>query len=80
MIRHCNKKVPKIDTLHVIYSRGIPKAESLRRRFGDFAAEGKVTRRRHNQLSARYCFTAALAARIIIYIMHPTYTHIPRRY
>ena len=80
MIRHCNKKVPKTDALHRIYSRGIPKAESLRRRFGDFAAEGKVTRRRRNQLSARCWFTAALAARIIFYIMRPTYIRSPKRY
>ena len=33
------------------FLRGLPKGERLGRRFGDFAAEGKVTRRRHKPAS-----------------------------
>ena len=51
MLRHFNKKVPIIDALHTVFSRGFIRGYPLMWRFGDFLDKEKVTRRRLNQLS-----------------------------
>ena len=59
-------QVPKTESQRIDSLRGFLRGEPLRQRFGDFAAEGKVTRRRLNQPKGRYrvslphCGTAKL--------------------
>ena len=62
MLRHFNKKVPIIEDLHAVFSRGYIRGYPLMWRFGDFLDKEKVTRRRLNQFSNRYRIFAAPAA------------------
>ena len=54
MLRLFDKKVPIIEDLHAVFSRGYIRGYPLMRRFGDFLDKKKVTRRRLNQLSNRW--------------------------
>ena len=56
MLRLFDKKVPIIEDLHAVFSRGYIRGYPLMWRFGDFLDKEKVTRRRLNTVSNRCSF------------------------